>query len=107
MEDGAGSYLSEGQFMSGRVFLCLLVGMALGSLFVNVQGCVPVLLKDMCGVSCTGICWLLGGTWSQGQHGGLWADSCLLMLQAVRSSLMVQSLELNLLPLGFRSDHLQ
>ena len=41
--DGAGSYLSEGLFMSGRVLVCLLVGMALGSLFVNVQCCVPVL----------------------------------------------------------------
>lgn len=49
--DGAGSYLLEGLFMSGRVLVCLLVGMALGSLFVNVQCCVPVLLKNMCGVS--------------------------------------------------------
>ena len=38
--------------------------MALGSLSANMQGCDPALLKDWCGASSTGVCQLLGGTWS-------------------------------------------
>ena len=38
-------------------------GMILVNLFVNVHGCVPVLLEDLYGVHCTGACWLLGGAW--------------------------------------------
>ena len=33
--------------------------MTLGSLYIEAQGCVPVLLKNLCGMSCSGICWLL------------------------------------------------
>ena len=65
-------------------------GMALGSLLVNVQGCVPVLMEDYHGVSCTGICWLLSGAWSLCWYGGFWVHSHLLMFPRVRSSMMVQ-----------------
>ena len=37
---------------------------ALGSLSTNVQGCVPVFLKDWPGAAGTGACCLLGGAWS-------------------------------------------
>ena len=36
-------------------------GMVLGNLTFNVQCCVPVLLENYCGMSCTGTCWLFGG----------------------------------------------
>ena len=39
-------------------------GMALASLYANVQGCAPVLLRDWCGASGTEASWLLGGAWS-------------------------------------------
>ena len=32
-------------------------GMVLGNLTFNVQCCVPVLLENYCGMSCTGTCW--------------------------------------------------
>ena len=36
--------------------------MTLGSLYVEAQGCVPVLLENLLGMSCSGTCWPLGGT---------------------------------------------
>ena len=36
-------------------------GMALGKLSFNVHCCVPVLLENEPGVSCTGTCWLWSG----------------------------------------------
>ena len=44
---------------------------ALDGLSFNVQSCVPVLLEDWHGVSCMGVCRLLGGAWSQGRYGRL------------------------------------
>ena len=32
--------------------------MTLGSLYIEAQGCVPVLLENLCGMSCSGNCWL-------------------------------------------------
>ena len=37
-------------------------GMALSRPSFNVQDYVPVLLENWHGMSCTGTCWLLGGT---------------------------------------------
>ena len=31
--------------------------MTLGSLYIEAQGCVPVLLENLCGMSCSGTCW--------------------------------------------------
>ena len=45
-------------------------GMALGSLSFKAQGCVPALLENLCGVSCSGTCWLLGGAWFQYRYEG-------------------------------------
>ena len=36
---------------------------ALGSLYIKSQGCVPVLLENVCGMSCSGTSWLLSGAW--------------------------------------------
>ena len=35
--------------------------MTLGSLYIEAQGCVPMLLENLHGMSCSGICWPLGG----------------------------------------------
>ena len=35
-------------------------GVTLGNLYIETQGCVPVLLESLCGMSCTGTCWPLG-----------------------------------------------
>ena len=39
--------------------------MTLGSLYVDAQGYVPALLENLCGMSCSGAYWLLGGGWFQ------------------------------------------
>ena len=54
-------------------------GMALGRLSFNVQGCVPVLLENYHGVSCTVTCWPLGSSWFQCRYGYFCVGSCLLM----------------------------
>ena len=36
--------------------------MTLGSLYIEAQGCVRVLLDNLCGMSCSGTCWPLGGS---------------------------------------------
>ena len=33
--------------------------MTLGSLYIRAQGCVPVLLENLLGMSCPGTCWPL------------------------------------------------
>ena len=37
----------------------------MGSLYIEAQGCVPVLLENLHGMSYSGTCWLLGGAWFQ------------------------------------------
>lgn len=55
----------EGSAVSGGVFLRIYgFGMALASLYANVQSCAPVFLRDWCGLSGTEAYWLLGGAWS-------------------------------------------
>ena len=39
--------------------------MTLGSLYIEAQGCGPVLLENLHGMSCSETCWLLGGAWFQ------------------------------------------
>ena len=39
--------------------------MTLGSLDIDAQGYVPVLLENLRGMSCSGTCWPLGGAWLQ------------------------------------------
>ena len=46
-------------------------GVALGSLYVEAQGCDPALLESLPGVSHSGACWRLGGDWFQYGYGGV------------------------------------
>ena len=46
-------------------------GVTLGSLHIGAQGCAPVLLENLRGVSCSGACWPLGGAWFQCRYGGV------------------------------------
>ena len=62
--------------------------MTLGSLYINAQGYVPVLLKNYHGMSCSGTCWLWGGAWFQCRYGGFWLSSCRLMFPGVKSFLV-------------------
>ena len=62
--------------------------MTLGSLYVEAQGHVPVLLENLYGMSCSGACWFLGGIWFQCRYGGFWTISYHLMFPVVRSSLV-------------------
>ena len=39
--------------------------MTLGSLYIEAQGCVPVVLENLCGMSSSGTYWPLGGAWFQ------------------------------------------
>ena len=43
--------------------------MTSGSLYIEAQGYVPVLLENLRGMSCSGTCWLLGGAWFQCRYG--------------------------------------
>ena len=40
-------------------------------LYIEAQGCVPVLLENLPGMSCSGTSWPLGGAWFQCRHGGV------------------------------------
>ena len=44
-------------------------GVTLGSLYIEAQGCVPVLLENLPGMSCTGTCCPL--CWFQCRYGGI------------------------------------
>ena len=70
------------------------LGVTLGSLYVDAQGYVPALLENLCGMSCSGTCWLLGGAWFQCRYGGFWMSSYQLMFPVVRSSLVFSGFEL-------------
>ena len=50
-------------------------GVTLCILYFNSQGCVPALLENLHGMSCSGTCWLLGGDWFQCRYGGFWMSS--------------------------------
>ena len=65
-----------------------MLGVTLGSLYVDAQGYVPVLLKNLRGMSCSGTYWVLGGGWFQCRNGGFWTVSYYLMFRVVRSFLV-------------------
>ena len=60
-----------------------MLGVALGSLYVDVQGYVPALLENLCGMSCSKTYWLLGGGWFQCKYGGFWMVSYYLKFHVV------------------------
>ena len=69
------------------------------SLCIEAQGYVPVLLENLCGISCSETCWLLG----QCRYGGFWMSSYRLMFPGVRSSLVFSGFGLKPLASGFQS----
>ena len=52
-----------------------MLGVTLGSLYVDIQGYVPGLLENLGGMSCSKTYWLLGGGWFQCRYGGFWTVS--------------------------------
>ena len=46
-------------------------GVTLSCLYIEVQGCVPELLENLRGMSCSGTCWPSGGAWFQCRYGGI------------------------------------
>ena len=78
-------------------------GVTLGSLYVDAQGYVPVLVENLCGMSCSGASWFLGGGWFQHQYGGFWMISYYLMFPVVRSSLMFPGFGLKSPASGYQS----
>ena len=57
--------VSSNEFLDVRGF-----GVTLGSLYIEAQGYVPVLLENFHGMSFSETCWLLGGAWFQCRYGG-------------------------------------
>ena len=76
-------------------------GVTLGSLYIDTQGYVPVLLENLCGMSCSGTYWLLGG-WFQRRY-GCFSDDLLLInvLCSQEFSGVLRFWGLSLLPLDF------
>ena len=75
----------------------------LGSLYVDSQGYVSALLKNLRGMSWSGTYWFLGGGWFQCKYGGFWMISYYLMFPVVRSSLVFSGLGLKSPASGFQS----
>ena len=44
----------------------------MGSLYIEAQSCVPVLLENLRGMSCSGTCWPLACAWFQCRYGLPW-----------------------------------
>ena len=78
-------------------------GVTLGSLYIEGQGCVPVLPENLCGMSCSGTCRPLGGAWFQCRYGGFWMSSYRLIIPGVRSSLVFSGFGLKPPASGFQS----
>ena len=78
------------------------LGVTLGSLYVDTQGCVPALLENLCGMSCSETYWFLGGGWFQYRYRGFWMVSFYLMFHAVRSFLVFSGFGLKSPASGFQ-----
>ena len=46
-------------------------GVTLSCLYIEAQGCIPLLLENLHGMSCSGTCWPLGGAWFQCRYLGV------------------------------------
>ena len=86
--------------MSFEMGLC--VRCDLGSLYVDAQGYVPALLKNLHGMSWSGTYWLLGGGWFQCRYEGFWMISYYLMFPVVRSFLVFSGFGLKSPASGFQ-----
>ena len=79
-----------------------MLGVTLDSLYVDVQGYVPVLLENLRGMSCSKTYCLLGGGWFQFRYGGFWTVSYYLKFHVVRSFLGFSGFELKSPASGFQ-----
>ena len=71
-----------------------MLGVTLGSLYVDTSVYVPAFLKNFRGMSCSRAYWFLGGGWFCCRYGGfVWSHS--LMLCIVRSFMVFSGFELN------------
>ena len=57
---------------SNELWDVYVLGVTLGSLYLEAQGCVPLLLENLLGMSCPGTYWPLCGAWFQCRYGGIW-----------------------------------
>ena len=79
-----------------------MLGVTLGSLYVDTQVYVRALLKNLRGMSCSEAYWLLGGGWFRCRYGGFWMVSYSLMFRAVRSFLVFSGFGLKSPASGFQ-----
>ena len=79
-----------------------MLGVTLGSLYVDTLVYVPALLKNLNGVSCSGASWLLGGGWFWCRYGGFCIVSYSLMFCVVRSCLVFSGFWLKSPASGFQ-----
>ena len=79
-----------------------MLGVTLGSLYVDAQDYVPVLLENLRDMSCSETYWLLGGSWFQCRYGGFWMVSDYLMFRVVRSFLVFSGFGLKSPASGFQ-----
>ena len=77
-----------------------MLGVTLGSLYVDAQGYVPALLENLRGMSCSKE--TLGGGWFQCRYGGFWTVSYYLKFHVVRSFLVFSGFELKSPASGFQ-----
>ena len=78
-------------------------GVTLGSLYIDAQEYIPVLLENLHGLSSSETCWLLGVAWFQCRYGGFWMSSYQLLFFGVRSSLLFSGFGLKPPASGFPS----
>ena len=64
-------FLECNEVSSNRLWNVNGFGITLSCLYIEAQGCVPV-LENLCGMSCSGTYWPLGGAWFQCRYGGVW-----------------------------------
>ena len=79
-----------------------MLGVTLGSLYVDSQDYVPALLENLHGKSCSETYWLLGGGWFQCRHGGFSMVSYYLMFPVVRRFLVFSGFGLKSPASGFQ-----
>ena len=65
-----------------------MLGVTLGSLYVDTQVYVPALLENLRDMSCSETYWLFGGGWFWCRYGGFGMVSYYLMFRVVRSFLV-------------------
>ena len=79
-----------------------MLGVTLGSLYVDIQSYIPALLENMRGMSCSKTYCLLSAGWFQCRYGGFWMVSYYLKFHVVRSFLVFSGFGLKSPDSGFQ-----